>query len=96
MALTWSNFNKATHASDSKTIKLGQDNLNFAKFKLQIIKFLTKFSLQLDKIWFKIPTQTLKNLQTRKPHQPGKRPGINLADIKMIEFLKIVICEFLY
>jgi len=46
--------------SDRKIIKFGQDNLNFAKFKLQIIKFLTKFSLQLDKIWFKTPTQTLK------------------------------------
>ena len=46
--------------SDSKIIKFGQDNLNFAKFKLQIIKFITKFSLQLDKIWFQTLTKTLK------------------------------------
>jgi len=51
--------------SDSKIIKFGQENLNFAKFKLQIIKFLTKFSLQLDKIWFKIPTQTLKFINSQ-------------------------------
>ena len=81
-------FRHSAFASDSKTIKLGQGNLNFAKFKLQIIKFLTKFSLQLDKIWFKIPTQTLKNLQTRKPHQQSKRHRVNLASIKMIEFLR--------
>ena len=43
MTLAWSNFNKVTHASDSKTIKFEQGNLKFAKFKLQIIKFLAKF-----------------------------------------------------
>ena len=61
--------------SDRKIIKFGQDNLNFAKFKLQIIKFLTKFSLQLDKIWFKTPTQTLKftNSQATSAQQMASR-----------------------
>jgi len=36
MTFAWSNFNKVTHASDSKTIKFEQGNLKFAKFKLQI------------------------------------------------------------
>lgn len=53
-------FRHSAFASDSKIIKFGQENLKFAKFKLQIIKFLTKFSLQLDKIWFKTLAQTLK------------------------------------
>ena len=86
---------QSAFASESKIIKFEQGNLNFAKFKLHIIKFLTKFSLQLDKIWFKTPTQTLK-FTNSQGHINRKRPGINLADIKMIEFLKIVICEFLY
>jgi len=34
---------QSAFASDSKTIKFGQDNLKFTKFKLQIIKFLAKF-----------------------------------------------------
>lgn len=38
-------FRHSAFASDSKIIKFGQDNLKFTKFKLQIIKFLTKFSL---------------------------------------------------
>jgi len=73
--------------SDRKIIKFGQDNLNFAKFKLQIIKFLTKFSLQLDKIWFKTPTQTLK-FTNSQGHINCKRPCINLVDIKMRFFEK--------
>jgi len=41
---------QSAFVSESKTIKFEQVNLKFVKFKLQIIKFLTKFSLQLDKI----------------------------------------------
>ena len=47
MTFAWSNFNKVTHASDSKTIKFEQGNLKFAKFKLQIINFLAKFAHQI-------------------------------------------------
>ena len=43
----------------AKWLNSAKQRLKFAKFKLQIIKFFTKFSLQLDKIWFKTPTQTL-------------------------------------
>ena len=51
---------QSAFVSESKTIKFEQVNLKFVKFKLQIIKFLTKFSLQLDKIWVKTFAQTLK------------------------------------
>ena len=43
-----------------KWLNSAKQRLKFDKFKLQIIKFLTKFSLQLDKIWVKTFAQTLK------------------------------------
>ena len=58
-------FRHSAFASDSKIIKFWQWNLKFAKFKLQIINFLAKFILQLDKIWFKTPTQTLKFINSQ-------------------------------
>ena len=58
-------FTRSSLSSSSHLVKFQQNidakrwtnsdkqRLKFTKFKLQIIEFLTKFSLQLDKIWFK-------------------------------------------
>ncbi len=47
MAFAWSNFSTATHESDSKMINSAKQKLRFTKFKLQIIKLLTKFAHQI-------------------------------------------------
>ena len=75
--------------SGNKIIKFGQGNLNFAKFKLKIIELLVKFSLQLDKIWFKAPPpQILKFTKSQATSAQQNAPSVNLADIKIIEFLR--------
>ena len=52
-------FRHSAFASDSKIIKFGQGNLNFAKFKLQIIKFLTKFAHQIKTEVIKMFTKSI-------------------------------------
>ena len=73
---------QSAFVSESKTIKFEQVNLKFVKFKLQIIKFLTKFSLQLDKIWFQTPTQTLKFTNSQATSAQQNAPSVNLENIK--------------